>query len=222
MRVSVILPCYNCGRVDEVVRELKNLNIANEIIVVDDGSTDDITRKSIKNIQDIPAVKVITHGKNCGKGCAMRTGVEHSQGDVVIFMDADGQHLPSEVITLLSKIPDCDVVIGNRSIIKEGKRPIHRKLSNYLTTKLVQLLYGVKINDSQSGFRAFRRECLPDIENDRYGADTELLLKSIKLGCKICEVPVSRIYGDFESHFNFKDIIDFIRILWKYKNWNKP
>jgi len=181
--------------------------------VVDDGSEDN-TSEVAKSF----GVKTLRLEPNQGKGAAMREGVKEATGDIIIFMDADGQHKPDEIIKLVEPIvkDEADFVIGSRMIKAQGKRPLIRKVSNFLSTFLIRMKVGVDVKDTQSGFRAIKREFLPEIESKRYEVETEILIKAVKKGARVKEVPVERIYGIETGHFRFEDIIRFLQTLMKY------
>ncbi|AFK23056.1 putative dolichol-phosphate mannose synthase [Pyrococcus sp. ST04] len=147
----------------------------------------------------------------------MREGVKVASGDVIVFMDADGQHDPKEIQKLLEPIAqgDADFVIGKR-VVKAGERPFIRKVSNFITTTLIRVKTGLKVEDSQSGFRAIKKEFLPEIKSDRYEVETEVLVKSAKMGARIVEVPISTRYDVETGHFKFEDIVRFLYVLIKY------
>jgi len=89
-------------------------------------------------------------------------------------------------------------------------------VSNFLSTFLIRMKVGVDVKDTQSGFRAIKREFLPEIESKRYEVETEILIKAVKKGARVKEVPVERIYGIETGHFRFEDIIRFLQTLMKY------
>ncbi|MCD6189588.1 MAG: glycosyltransferase family 2 protein [Thermococcus sp.] len=211
-RISVIIPAYNeAKRIGKVLSKIPEF--VDEVIVVDDGS-EDSTSEVAKN----HGAEVIRIEENQGKGAAMREGIKKVSGDIVIFMDADGQHNPEEIEKLVSPIlkGEADFVIGSRLIKTQGKRPLIRKISNFLSTSLIKIKLGIDVKDTQSGFRAIKRELLPEIESKRYEVETEILIKAAKKGARVKEVPVERIYGIETGHFRFEDVLRFLRSLIKY------
>ena len=216
-RISVVIPAYNeerrlpgvLGRIPDFV---------DEVIVVDDGSSDRTYEAARVFAEKDPRIKAIKLEGNCGKGCAMREGVKNSSGDVVVFMDADGQHRPEDIIKLVEPIAsgEVDMVIGARKGDLKS-RPLHRRLSNVITTKLIRLKLGTYVYDTQSGFRAFRREFLPEIESDRYEVETEMLFKTARMGAQIGEVPVELIYDPSRGgRFGLGDVFRFLRAYIKF------
>lgn len=211
-RISVVIPAYNeAKRIGKVLSKIPEF--VDEVIVVDDGSGDN-TSEVAKN----HGAKVIRLEENQGKGAAMREGIKNVSGDIVVFMDADGQHNPEELEKLVYPIlkGEADFVIGSRLIKAQGKRPLIRKISNFLSTGLIKLKLGIDVRDTQSGFRAIKREFLPEIESKRYEVETEILIKAVKKGARVKEVPVERIYGIETGHFRFEDVLRFLHSLLKY------
>jgi len=210
-RISVIIPAYN--EAQGLPRVLSKIpDFVDEVVVVDDGSTDGTYSAASEFAARDSRITVLRLEKNYGKGCAMREGTKHSTGDIVVFIDADGQHKPEDIRRLVEPIIKgaADLTIGARKGDLR-KRPFHRRLSNVITTKLIRWKIKQHIYDTQSGFRAFRREFLPEIESDRYEVETEMLLKAAKMGARIAEVPVEVIYDpERESRFRVKDIVKFI------------
>ncbi|MBO8173857.1 MAG: glycosyltransferase family 2 protein [Thermococcus sp.] len=211
-RISVIVPAYNEEkRIGKILQRIPEF--IDEVIVVDDGSKDKTSEVARKF-----GVKVIKLEQNQGKGKAMSEGIKEASGDIIVFMDADGQHKPEEIIKLVKPIVngEADFVIGSRLIKAQGERPLIRKISNFITTSLIRLKLGINVKDTQSGFRAIRREFLPEIESKRYEVETEVLIKAVKKGARVKEVPVSMIYGVETGHFRFEDIVRFLKALARY------
>jgi glycosyltransferase involved in cell wall biosynthesis len=211
-RISVVIPAYN--EADKIGNVLERIpDFVDEVIVVDDGSKDNTSE-----VAESFGVKVIRLDENQGKGKAMSVGIKEASGDIIVFIDADGQHKPEEIIKLVEPIirGEADFVIGSRLIKTQGRRPFIRKVSNFLSTFLIRLKLGISVRDTQSGFRAIKREFLPEIESKRYEVETEVLIKAVKKGARVKEVPVERIYGIETGHFKFEDVVRFLKVLIKY------
>ncbi len=215
MKKICIIPAYNEEeKVGEVVR--KALKHVDDVIVIDDGSLD----KTLENSLDAGAI-VVRHLKNRGKGAALKTGFKHAlnlNGDIIITLDADGQHDPQEIPLFIKKINEgFDVVIGSRFLGEKTKMPLQRVLSNKITTLLLRF-FGVKVSDSQSGFRAFKKEVLKEIKfnSERYIAESEILIETAKKKFRIGEVNIKTTYEGYSSKINpFLDTLQFIWLILK-------
>src|SRR5690606_17197787 len=155
---------------------------------------------------------------NTGKGSALQMGFQYSYENnfsITITLDADLQHDPGYIPSLISLIPEYDIVIGNR-LNNLKPMPLQRRLSNKITSGLLSHKLKVKIKDSQSGFRAYRTDILPEIKTKSAGfeAESEILVNASRNNYKIGSVDIPTIYGDEKSKVNpFKAIKGFIRIM---------
>lgn len=213
--VSVIIPSFNVEKsIQEVINRIPKENY--EIIVVDDGSKDNTGKIAKKS-----GAKIITHEINCGKGKAMRTGISNAKGEIIVFIDADLQHRPEDIPRLVEPIQNgrADITIGSRLIGDISNMPIQRKITNFSSTALIRLFFGVKILDTQSGYRALKRDFLEkmNLESNRYNIETEVLAYVGKFHMRVEEVPIETIYGDEKSHFKMRDILKFIYLLFYLK-----
>jgi glycosyltransferase involved in cell wall biosynthesis len=184
------------------------------IIAVDDGSTDG----SSEQIKDFEKVIVISNNKNYGKGFSLRRGFAKAiENDVqiIITLDADGQHKPELIPELLKAIDTCDIVIGNRmNNIKN--MPVQRILSNKITSYLLSRKLGVEIRDSQSGFRVYRREVLEQVNTTFNGfeAESEIIVKAVRKNFKIKFVDIPTVYENQNSKMkSWQAIKGFIKVL---------
>jgi len=194
MELSVVVPCYNeeknIGSVLNKIRDVVKSEV--EIVVVDDGSTDDTARVALEN-----GAKVIRHSLNQGKGVSICDGIASAKHEVVLFLDGDGQDDPKDIAILLQAIGQgADFVIGSRWLgeLREGAIS---KLNYFVTsmiTTIINLLFSGNITDSQAGFRCFRKSKLKKFQLTArgYEIETEMLIKAIKHKLKIVEVPVTR------------------------------
>jgi len=194
------MPVYNEARtiVAVIERVLQApVDLAKEIIVVDDASTDG-TRQLLQNMSS-GEIRLVLHEVNQGKGAAIRTGVAHATGDIVLIQDADLEYDPRDYPLLLEPILEghADVVFGNR--FHGGP---HRVLyfwhyaANRFLTLLTNLLTGLNVTDMEVGYKVFRRDVLRrlTLTSDRFGFEPEVTVKVAKLGCRVYEVPI-RYYG---------------------------
>ncbi|MCD6164260.1 MAG: glycosyltransferase family 2 protein [Candidatus Odinarchaeota archaeon] len=200
MRVFCVIPAFNEEKyIYDVAKMAKEF--VDVVVVVDDGSTD----KTFSRAIDSGAV-VLRHEENMGKGAALRTGfkyaLEHG-ADVVVTLDGDMQHDPLEIPKFLEKIREerVDIVVGSRFLKKVKGMPIQRRLSNFITTKILNKVFKVPITDSQSGFRAFKRKVLEKVtfKDNKYGAETEILIEAKRKRFNIVEIPISVKYEGQQS-----------------------
>ncbi len=150
-RVSVVMPAFNEDTViQDVLRRVIQLQIADEILVVDDGSSD----RTADAAAAVAGVTVIRHPYNIGNGAAVKSGIRVATGDIVVLMDADGQHPPEEVPNLLQHLDPYDMVVGARSAGSESalSRSIANRVFNFYSSYIV----GYDVPDLTSGFRALR------------------------------------------------------------------
>ena len=189
MKISVIIPAYNEEQaLKPVVDEYSSY--ADEIIIVDDGSNDS-TYEIAKPLQN-EKVKVFQHKKNRGKVAALRTGVEHATGDIIIFTDADCTYPARYIPEFIDNIEHgIDLVLGSRQINKENI-PLFNRFGNFIFSSLAAYISGKTIVDSQTGFRAFRKEMFVkfDVEAKSLEFETKMTVRAAKLGYKIAEIPI--------------------------------
>lgn len=227
MLLSVVIPVYNEESVikntlERVSGYLEDKNWLSEIIVVNDGSTDD----SLKVVSQLPLenIKIISHAKNLGKGASVKSGMLAARGDFLLFTDADNSTDISEIDKFIDKAMEgYDIVIASRSS-RASKIVIHQprwkeflgKLGNFY----VRLISGLKFKDTQCGFKLFKRECqflFREQKNQSWAFDVELLLKAKKHNLKIAEMPITWV-NNFDSKFTlkyyFKFFFELIKIRW--------
>lgn len=193
--LSIVIPVYNeSENIKNVLDDVKSipLKIPYEILVIDDGSNDNTFEIAKDN-----GAKVIRFEQNKGKGAALIEGIKNANGDIIIFMDGDGQDNAEDIITLIRPIYNgADFVNGSRflGIFEEGSI----KKSNFYITlcinKLIGLLFKHNVTDCFAGFRAFKTSSIKNmkLESKEYEIEAEMLIKSIVLGLNIVEIPVTR------------------------------
>lgn len=210
----VILPALNEEhRLGKVI--LGTRRYTKKIIVVDDGSID-----RTSNVAERLGVLALRHDVNLGKGAAMRTGVEAalSMGaKVICFLDADGQHDPSELPKMLQKVTEgYDIVFGARKL--DSKVPLIRLLGNKVGCFLINLFFGIYREDLLCGFFCFKTKVYKKIrwETSRYGVETEIVARTGKNKLKYTEVPVKTIYLD---KYKGVTILDAVSVFFNIPHW---
>lgn len=207
MRLSVIIPVFNEDRyIRDVVASVRQVPIETEIIIVNDGSTDQ-TRERLQSIErEHPGVTVLQHDVNRGKGAAIRTGIAKATGDVVIIQDADLEYDPAEYPRLVEPIQrgKADVVFGSRFIGGESHRVLYywHSLGNRLLTTLSNIVTNLNMTDMECCYKVFRREIIQTItlEEDRFGFEPEVTAKVARIrGVRVFEVGVSYAGRTYEE-----------------------
>jgi glycosyltransferase involved in cell wall biosynthesis len=223
MKLTVVIPVYNEREtILRVIAAVQGVALEKEIIIVDDGSSDG-TRELLATVAD-PAVRVILHDRNQGKGAALRTGFAAASGDVVIIQDADLEYDPQDYPRLLRPILEgkADVVYGSRFVGGEQHRALFfwHMLGNKLLTLLSNMMTDLNLTDMETCYKVFRREVLQriTIEENRFGFEPEITAKIAKMGVRIYEVGISyagRTYRDGKK-IGWKDGFSALRCIFKY------
>ena len=196
--VSVVLPAYQLGpviaaNVERVAASLAPLTA--EIIVVDDGSTDDTRSEALRAIASISGASVLSHSANRGKGQALFTGAKAATGDLIVFLDADLDLPPEQLPDLLAGMGDTDVLVGaKRDSMAAGRYPVIRRLLSRLFSLATVGLFRLTVTETQTGLKIFRREVLekviPQMRIDGYAYDLEMLVRAQRAGFKLTQTPV--------------------------------
>lgn len=214
IKLSVIVPAYREGghiheNLGKLLRELDLLGRTFEVIVVSDGNTDETAREAERVVS--PHIKVIEYNRNMGKGYALRCGVAHSSGELVTFIDADMELDPRYIRGFIAVMEsfDCDAVVGSkRHPMSNVHYPPARRFQSLVYQVLIRTLFHVKVRDTQTGLKLFRRrvleEVVPLLAIKRFAFDLELLVVARQLGYKkVMEAPVDLDYK-FESTADLK------------------
>jgi glycosyltransferase involved in cell wall biosynthesis len=195
--LTVIIPAYNEGdSVHKVIAKIREMRPDAEIIVVDDGSKDNTTQAA----RDAGA-RVIRHPYNKGNGAAVKTGLRAAHGDVVLLLDADGQHPPDVIKAVLAPIGEYDLVVGART--KQSESALIRDIGNGIFNGLASYLAGREIPDLTSGFRAMKREMIMEFIHllpNLYSYPTTSTLAFLKAGYNVTFVPVVARKGTGRSN----------------------
>ncbi len=221
--LSVIVPVSNeKGTVLEILRRIKAVDIAKEIVVVDDGSTDG-TRDLLEQIDD-PEIRLILHEKNAGKGAAIRTAIPACSGAFILIQDADLEYSPSDYPTLLEPLLDgrADVVYGSR--FQGGTHRVllfWHYLGNRMFTLITNVLYNINLTDMGTCYKVFRAEVLKSMKlrSDRFGFEPEVTAKVCKRGLRLYEAPISYSGRTYEEgkKITWKDGLVYLWCLVRYR-----
>lgn len=224
MEISVIIPCYNEKKtILKIIKLVKAVKIDKEIIIVDDFSTDG-TRDILKKIKD-KEVKIIYQPRNYGKGMAIRTGITHVSGDIIIIQDADLEYDPQDYYKLIEPIVQgkAKVVYGTR-FPRGKKRPGLFNpyfMANRILTAAANVLYLARITDEPTCYKVFSSDVLKSInlKCERFEFCPEVTAKVRKLGYKIVEVPIAYYPRSVKEgkKIKLKDAFEAFWVLLKYR-----
>lgn len=220
-RLSVVLPAKNeAGAIQRVIESVLSQCPDAEIVVVDDGSSD-----ATGAIAQAAGARVVSHRYSMGNGAAVKTGARSAKGDIIVFMDADGQHDPADIPRLISEIDrGFDMVVGARSNNRHAN--IGRGLANRVYNRLATYMTGQRILDLTSGLRAVRanrfREFLYLLPNG-FSYPTTITMAFFRAGYLVSYVPITAAQRIGASHIRpFKDGLRFLLIIFKIGTLYSP
>ena len=212
--VSVIIPAYNEEQaIGDTIGKIHKLALpASELLVIDDGSTD-----ATAEVARQAGAKVLSHPYNIGNGAAVKTGIRSALGRVLVFMDGDGQHDPSDIPRLIGYIPHYHMVVGARQ--KDSETHLHRNLANFFYNRFASFLAGFKIEDLTSGMRAMRRpdaQRFCDMFPNKFSYPTTSTLAFLRSGRCIKYIPIKTRYRLGKSKIRLlQDGSQFVMIILK-------
>lgn len=221
-KISVLMPAYNEG--DRIFDNLlmawgtfKKFRFLFEILVIDDGSSDN-TKDEIKKAAAYHSeIKLVENQTNQGKGFALKNGFAHATGNIIVFLDSDLEISPFQVGNLLKAMRDnnAEIAIGSKMHKKSNLNyPFSRKILSTGYYVIIRLLFNLPVKDTQSGIKAYRRDVLdelfPKILCKKYAFDVEILANAVRKDYKIAEVPIKVVFSRNNNigRIKLKDIID--------------
>ena len=243
--VSIVMPVYNERKtIGAIVERVQKVGIPQELIIVDDGSTDgtrewlfqqfgqdsiDIDEEKDRKTScelpaDRPRVRVVTHRTNQGKGAALKRGFQYARGEIVIVQDADLEYSPEEYPRLLEPLitGQADVVYGSRFLGAPGVQwPLISHLGNKIFTALTNAATGLSLTDVWTGYKVFKKEVLEDIslEDSGFEMELELTIKVAQKKWRIVEVPISYVPRSKAEgkKIRWRDGIQSIKTIFRYR-----
>lgn len=225
MKLSVIIPVYNeKDTIKEVLRRVRQVDLGDiekEIVVVDDGSTDGT--REILSMEKDSITQVILHPQNRGKGAAVRTGLAHVTGDIVVIQDADLEYDPEDFPRMLEPIlkGKAEVVYGSRFTGPHKNMLFWHYIGNRFLAFVTGILYDTTLTDMETCYKMFKRSVLDGIQlkSNKFDIEPEITAKILKKGIRIYEVPISyagREYSEGKK-ITWKDGIPALWALIKYR-----
>lgn len=219
-KIAAVIPAYNEEKhIVEVVRRTRQE--LDHVLVVDDGSAD----KTADRAREADA-EVIVHEINRGKGETIKTGLRHwleRQFDLVIILDADGQHRPEEIDRFVGAALSADepkLILGNR-MNDVSSMPLVRRIVNRWMSERISAVCGQKIPDTQCGFRMLHRQLIPELLTGaaRFDYETEMLIIASRKGFRIASVPITTVYSDEVSSIHpVRDTLRFFKLMRRYSS----
>lgn len=186
--ISIVIPAFNeSASIETVIQELKASYSQAQIIVIDDGSEDDTAKRASQ-----AGAKAYSHPYNIGNGAAIKSGIRLAEGEIIVFMDADGQHKPSDVAELLRHFPEYDMVVGARSL--NGQASWKRAFGNSIYNLLATYVTKFHVKDLTSGFRAVKANIAKSyiyLLPNTYSYPTTITLGVLRDGRSVKYVPIA-------------------------------
>lgn len=225
MKLSVVIPVYNERRtLRQLLQRVLEVPFETEVLCVDDGSSDG-SRELLAELETKhPQLRVFLQPKNCGKGSALRRGIQEASGDFVVIQDADLEYDPSDYPSLLEPLIQgkADVVYGSRFLGSGPHRVLYfwHSVANWILTLISNCLTNINLTDMETCYKVFRREVIQSIplQEDRFGFEPEITVKIAKRKLRIYEVGISYAGRTYEEgkKIGWKDGVWALWCLLKY------
>jgi len=215
--VWAVIPAYNEeNNIAKIIKKAKKY--VDGIIVVDDGSKD----KTKEAAEKVNAV-VLKHIVNLGKGAALKTGCDYAVkngAEFIIALDADAQHNPDYIPRFIEKLKKYHIVFSYRKA--SSKMPFVLRFGNWFISRIARFLYGISLNDTQCGFRAFSKEAYKKIRWNAsdYSMESEMISKAGKQRLKYVQIPIQTIYSDKYKGTTIMDGIKIVLSMFWWKLFN--
>ena len=224
MKLSILMPVYNEeATLEEIIRRVVALPLEKEIILVDDCSTDR-TRQILQQYEGRPEMKVVYLDKNCGKGRAVRTALDHATGEVVVVQDADLEYNPAELVPLLAPIErgEVDVVFGSRRLKKDNPRSLLTFFIGGMTLNWITCrMYGIQITDCATCYKMMKTDLMRSLSLrcERFEFCPEVIAKLAKRKVPIVELPISYAPRTIEEgkKIRWRDGVEALWTLLKFR-----
>ncbi|MDA9900190.1 bifunctional glycosyltransferase family 2/GtrA family protein [Planktomarina temperata] len=211
---ALLIPAYE--PTGELTRLIQNLGEQHPIVVVDDGSQSCLAKHIFENLEEMPNVTILKHTINLGKGAALKTGLKYIRANIdsdwVVTLDADGQHLASDVVRVANATSDPGnhlLVLGSRKFT--NATPLKSRIGNNFTALIFKYVYGYDLKDTQTGLRGIHKSIIPEIlriKGNKYEFETDMLLLAINNRIPIICLSIETIYINDNDNSHFKPIRD--------------
>lgn len=232
MKIVVVMPAYcAAATIGDVIGRVskKDMERIYEIIIVNDGSTDNTKEVALRTQKKYGKIKIIDHEVNKGYGAAQKTGYKEALkdgADIIILLHSDGQYAPEIMLDLTKPIEEggADVVLGSRMLIRggamKGGMPLYKFIGNKFLTFCENLAYGLKLSEYHSGYMLYSRKALTTIPFEKlsntFHFDGEMLIVTGKKGLRLAEMPIPTRYAGEKSHLNpIKYGLDVFRVIFR-------